>query len=334
MPVFSVVIPTHDRRHELGRCLDALARQTLPPSEFEVIVVDDGSRDGTSEWLKSRSFPFALKVLTRPNGGASQARNAGVAAAAAPWIAFSEDDVVPQIDWLKRAAEVIREQDPDVVDGRTVDLESRRDLRRFEPGDVPSFLPCNLFVKRAALDRVGGYDADFYDARRNLYFREDAELGFRLLDAGFRVAAASSAVVGHPAQFTSIASCLRHGRRYVFDALLYKKHPRRYRTMIESKRVLGLPLHRPQYLLSLAYALCLAGVFVAACRRDPDAAYLLALAAFGCSLMYRFKYQGRRAFFIHQLDETIAFLWAPLLHLGSLIEGAFRYRAFGVLRPW
>jgi glycosyltransferase involved in cell wall biosynthesis len=332
-PFFSVVIPTYNRKDALARCLEALARQTLEPSQFEVLVVDDGSTDGTAESLQGRRFPFALKTLRRPNGGASKARNAGVAAAAGEFVAFTEDDVVPDADWLARARERILREGVDVVDGRTVDLATRRDIRRCDSGGVPSFLPCNLFVRRAALEKAGGYDEGFYDADRHLYFREDVELGFRLLDAGCRVAAAPDAVVGHPEQFASLADCLRHGRRYVFDPLLFKKHPARYRAMIEAKRVFGVPVRRPQYLLSVVYATLLVAGAAAAAKDLKTAAWLWA-AAFACSWLYRFKYQGARALRLYRLDETLGFLWAPLVYLGSLLRGCVRFGGWGALRPW
>lgn len=331
---FSVVIPTFNRRDALMRCLDALARQTAGAGRFEVLVVDDGSTDGTAGALRERPFPFAFRALSVPKGGASRARNAGIAAAAGDFVAFTEDDVVPDGDWLERASARLQEGPADVLEGRTVDLETRRDLRRYDAGGVPSFIPCNLFIRRAVLAQVGGYDESFHDAGRNLYFREDADLGFRILDAGFGVRFAADVVVGHPAQFETLGNCLRHGRRYEFDALLYRKHPERYRQMIESKRLFGLPVRRPQYLLSLAYAGALLGAAAAALAGDGRAALALAGAATFGSLLYRCKYQGLRGLRLYRLGETAGFFWAPLVYLAALVRGCRRFGTMGPLRPW
>ena len=94
-PDVSIVIPTYNRRARLSRVLDALSRQTVAPDRFEVVVVDDGSSDGTTDWLRAWSAPFPLRALRQENSGPALARNAGVRAAAAPLALFIDDDVVP-----------------------------------------------------------------------------------------------------------------------------------------------------------------------------------------------------------------------------------------------
>src|SRR5215467_993337 len=98
-PEVSVVVPTHNRLEVLTQVLSALVRQEGAPP-FEVVVVDDGSTDGTAEWLRSRSFDLALRVLTQENRGPAAARNTGVAVAAGRWVAFLGDDTVPAVGWL------------------------------------------------------------------------------------------------------------------------------------------------------------------------------------------------------------------------------------------
>jgi glycosyltransferase involved in cell wall biosynthesis len=98
-PEVSVVIPTHNRLEMLAEVLSALVRQEGAPP-FEVVVVDDGSTDGTAEWLRSRSFDLSLRVMTQENRGPAAARNTGVAVAAGRWVAFLGDDTVPAVGWL------------------------------------------------------------------------------------------------------------------------------------------------------------------------------------------------------------------------------------------
>src|SRR5258707_10281865 len=98
--MLSVVIPTYNRCASLRRLLDALARQTLSADRFEVIVVDDGSSDGTRELLRTLKTPYALVSIEQPNQGPGAARNRGVRAASGDLILFLDDDVVPMDDLL------------------------------------------------------------------------------------------------------------------------------------------------------------------------------------------------------------------------------------------
>jgi GT2 family glycosyltransferase len=95
VPQISVVIPTFNRRARLALVLDALKHQTIAAERFEVVVVDDGSQDGTADWLEAVQLPFALRVLRQANKGPAAARNAGVENARAPLLLFIDDDVVP-----------------------------------------------------------------------------------------------------------------------------------------------------------------------------------------------------------------------------------------------
>jgi glycosyltransferase involved in cell wall biosynthesis len=76
-PRLSVVVATHDRPALLARLLEQLARQTLPATDFEVVVVDDGSAEPVAPALAARSFPYALRVETQANAGAAEGRGSG-----------------------------------------------------------------------------------------------------------------------------------------------------------------------------------------------------------------------------------------------------------------
>jgi glycosyltransferase involved in cell wall biosynthesis len=92
-PELSVVIPTHNRREFLRACLDSFEQQSAPAGSFEVVVVIDGSTDGTAEMLSEFAPSFELSVLTQPQAGASAARNAGAADARARVLLFVDDDM-------------------------------------------------------------------------------------------------------------------------------------------------------------------------------------------------------------------------------------------------
>jgi glycosyltransferase involved in cell wall biosynthesis len=146
MSPFAVVIPAYDAARFLPRALASVAAQTSPPAE--IIVVDDGSRDATAEMAEG----FGVRVIRQANKGPSAARNAGVRAASAPWIAFLDADDAWEPRALERFADAVRLA-PDVaivfsdyaIDERgapvaswfAVDREYRRiTRRRIAPGIV------------------------------------------------------------------------------------------------------------------------------------------------------------------------------------------------------
>ena len=94
-PDVSVVVPTYNRRASVDRLLRALAEQTYPSERFEVLVIDDGSTDGTADHVRLLRPQYELRLLMQAHQGPAEARNLGVAMAAAPLILFLDDDVVP-----------------------------------------------------------------------------------------------------------------------------------------------------------------------------------------------------------------------------------------------
>ena len=96
---YSVVIPSFERRPVLAEVLRALEGQEDAPP-FEIVVVDDGSRDGTAEWLAGVKLRRPLRAISQTNRGPAAARNRGVAEATGERVAFLGDDTVPAPDWL------------------------------------------------------------------------------------------------------------------------------------------------------------------------------------------------------------------------------------------
>ena len=210
MPALSVVVPTCGRPDLLASCLAALERQTLPASEYEVIVVDD----------------------SRTRDGPATARNRGWRQARGEIVAFTDDDCIPDDDWLAQGLRAFHEG-VDALCGRIVmpiparPTDYERDAQGLERAE---FVTANCFVRKTVLERLGGFDESF-----RLAWREDSDLHFRLLGCGARLARAPAAVVVHPVRPGPWAVSLRQQRKVVFDALLYKKHPRLYRERIRAK---------------------------------------------------------------------------------------------------
>ncbi len=331
---FSVIIPTHNRRDTLLRCLEALARQRLDHNQFEVIVVDDGSTDDSAKAMRERAFPFTLQVCEQSNGGASRARNRGGEEAKGEYLAFTEDDVLPDDRWLERAeSHLLEDSSIDVLEGKTVTGSANASVRRYDLPGIPSFIPCNLFVRTSTFRATGGYDPEFFDGQKHLYFREDADLGFRLLDMGARVAIARDVIVSHPQQFTTLGDVFRHVRRYVFDPLLYRKHPLRYRALIEVKRIFGLTIHRAHHLVALVYLFDLLWLLYTIPFGPGPEIIAQVVLAFLCAAFFKFKYQGARGFRLSRVMDIGAFAVVPLVYLWAQVQGSVRYRTIGTLIP-
>ena len=113
--IISIVIPTYNSSGMLSRCLKALENQTSSKVEFEVIVTDDGSTDGTLKVLNQFKLKsdINLKWVSIKNSGPACARNAGVAKSVGSWIGFMDSDVIPHKDWVKNAIHLIN-QNPDI----------------------------------------------------------------------------------------------------------------------------------------------------------------------------------------------------------------------------
>lgn len=330
-PFFSVIIPTFNRKDTLRETLVSLAGQEAFPGTFEVIVVVDGSTDGTGDMLRALVLPYPLRIVEQENGGASRARNAGAAVAGGEYLALTEDDVLPASDWLARAYILLMMQNIDIIEGRTEYQGTGGSVRRFEPPGIASFIPCNLFIRRSCFMASGGYEGAFFDRRAGLYFREDADLGFRLLDMGFSMYIASDVRVTHPQQFSTLRAALRHARRYQFDPLLFKRHPRRYRQYIEVKRIAGVTVRRPQHYVALAGG-CGSIAAIAGAGLGSPALVSCGIAAVLLSgILFRYKYHGARAFSPAEAGRTLAFVTVPFVYLAALLRGCVRYRTIGVL---
>lgn len=101
MEFISVIIPTYNRHQSLRRCLDSLTQQTYPKDAFEVIVVDDGSRDATKNAALSFTQELSLHYIYKNNGGPGSARNLGIHHAQGAIIAFIDDDCIAEKKWLE-----------------------------------------------------------------------------------------------------------------------------------------------------------------------------------------------------------------------------------------
>ena len=115
----SVIIPTRNRPETVIRCLDALAKQTLPPGSFEVVMVDDGSEPALildpAKWERK----FKLNLIRQNNTGPAGARNRGSIEAKGEFLAFTDDDCLPTPTWLEKLVAALRDNPEAMIGGST-----------------------------------------------------------------------------------------------------------------------------------------------------------------------------------------------------------------------
>ncbi len=147
----SVIIPTYHRNDLLAKCLDCLAPgvQTLPADQYEVIVSDDGC-ESTAEEMIRQNYPWAKWVAGSRKGPAAN-RNNGAKYAQGEWLVFTDDDCVPDAQWLEAYAEAIVDKPEYLVfEGRTYNNQPRKSFADFAPlNETGGYLwSCNFTIQK------------------------------------------------------------------------------------------------------------------------------------------------------------------------------------------
>jgi len=241
----SVVIPTHNRKSALLRCLDALARQSVLPQEFEVLVVDDGSTDGTREAVEHRRDPFRLRYFRQEPSGPGAARNLGIEQAAGELVLMIGDDIygderlieehllahatrpepgtaiLGHIDW---PAWMTPNPVMEYVCGDGMLQFAYPLISRLPALDHRFFYTSNISLKRAFLQDAAAAGVRFDPSFRHAAF-EDSEFAMRLTPRGLRIhyAASARAVHDHWMDLDSFAA--REGRAGEMAVVFYRLHP-------------------------------------------------------------------------------------------------------------
>jgi glycosyltransferase involved in cell wall biosynthesis len=225
MPEISVCICTHGRPRYLAACLAGLARQTVAPGRFEVVVVDSASPAAAAAEIArlTEATPGARLVrLDRP--GLSVARNAGALAARAGYVAYIDDDAVPAPDWIERIAAAVTRapSSPAVLAGRilprweaelpgwwpkrlrgVLSIIEFEGAGAFRSAAVPATLEpygANMVVRRDALLAAGGFNQATGRVGKTLLSDEDVQLAWTLQDRGEPVLYDGGIVVTHSIQ--------------------------------------------------------------------------------------------------------------------------------------
>lgn len=193
LPTVAVVVPTYQRRDLLARTLRSLAG--LEPAPDEILVVSDGSTDGTEELLVAGGVPWSRTE----RAGAAGARNHGWRATGCDVVAFLDDDCEAEPQWLAALLEPFATTGVGVVQGRTCPAgRVGPDDRSIDvASEYGLYESCNIAYRREALESVGGFDESFGTRFGGRPFGEDTDLAWRVRRAGWSSAFAADAVVRH-----------------------------------------------------------------------------------------------------------------------------------------
>ena len=235
----SIVIPTYNRKKILGKCLPMLERQQVSDraglAGYEVVLVDDGSTDGTVEWVGQNRAEFIhLRLLRQDHQGPAAARNLGVEQARGDTIVFIDSGLVvttgflqAHLDGLARGRSQLRHERVFTY-GRVVNTCNFEDPWS-EPYKVTDFSAAYFATGNVAIARIWLEKAGLFDTRFHLYGWEDLELGVRLKQLGLTLIECPEAVGYHwhpPFTLDQMPRTIdREIQRGRMGILFYQKHP-------------------------------------------------------------------------------------------------------------
>lgn len=224
LPCVSVVVAAYNADRTVGDCVDSLLAQTYPKDKVEVLVVDNGSTDGTEAVL--RTYDGRIEVLHERKRGPAAARNIGLGAAQGELVAFTDADCVADADWLRRIVEPHDDSSVGIVGGTILSRRPSNWVERF--GEVihdhrksihvfrpPYAITMNWCSRLAVLDELNRFDERF---RRT----EDVDLSYRAVQAGYSLVFQPHAIVYHQ-NVGTLPALFRKGYQHGFYSVQARK---------------------------------------------------------------------------------------------------------------
>lgn len=197
---FSVIIPTYDDWERLQQCLNSLTSQKLPPSEFEIIVVNNGENGDVPEWV---NLPENAIMVHEARPGSYAARNRGASAAEGLYLAFTDSDCLPEPDWLWNAKKQLQKTGMPMLGGQIEIYRPEGGSRIAYLYDNQTAFPqhlnvpkghsvtANFFVRRDLFEKEGGFRVDMKSGG-------DWEFTGRCTQKGYAMVYGKEVVVSHP----------------------------------------------------------------------------------------------------------------------------------------
>ena len=238
-PIISVIIPTYHRNELLRKCLDCLnpGVQTLPAEQYEVIVTDDGSKTTAEEMIR-KDYPW-VKWVVGPRQGPAANRNNGASYAQGEWLVFTDDDCLPQPNWLNAFAQATK--------GEALALEGAIHPLGDPEQDMAEcpinlnggcFWSANIAIERALFEKIGGFDPNY-----PLAAHEDVDMKLRL----FKLTTISfipDASVVHPVRILPFKYLIA---RIPKQCAAWAYHANKNRKALGYEKTLSLPIDQYKF---------------------------------------------------------------------------------------
>jgi len=316
----SVVIPTYKRPKLLIKCLNALAEQSLDHKDFEIIVVSDGpdskTGDALDRWCNENKLNLVYLQNTEQKGPAA-ARNKGWLNARAECVAFTDDDCIPDRNWLQAHVENCESEKDCAFTGKTIvpvyGTPSDFALNTTHLQEA-EFITANCACSKRLLKVLGGFDERF-----KMAWREDSDLHFRLMRSGISILKLSDAVVVHPVRAAPWGISIKEQKKGLYDALLFKKHPWLYRTKVQ-----------PHPLWNYYFTLLLWLLFIISLWKNHNAGTILSALVLSLVIGFFFykRIRATKKSASHLAEMLVTTIFIPFLSVYWRVYGSIKFRVF------
>jgi len=252
-PGCTITLCTYNRLESLKRSLASLLALDYP--EFEIVIIDDASKDGTTKYLNTLKDPKIKVVTHQKNLGLSEARNSGIKTAKYDFVASIDDDCVVDKNWLKNLMAGFTSENIAFVFGQVFYISEN--YQGYFPErlvkNIGAYWPMggNIVYRKDVFEKIGYLNPDFF------YFNnEDSEIAIRAVASGFEYARAPQAKIFHEAAIWNVKSLLRSAHNGAVWPKLKKLYPKHY-LHFKPKVWRGLIVLPWDYLYILTLPICL-----------------------------------------------------------------------------
>ncbi len=313
----SVIVPSYNAASTIKACLEGLLAQSLPRSNYEVIVVDDGSTDET----KALVGDYAVRLIAQPHQGPAAARNRGVAEAQGEIMLFTDADCAPSENWI---VEMVKPFDDDAVIG------VKGAYLTAQEGIVPRFVQCEYeerYKRMATQQKIDFIDTYAAGYRRKVFLEEggfdvrypgasveDQEFSFRLAEKGYKMVFTPQAVVYHQHPQTLLAYLRRKFNVGYWKVMVLRRHPQKAVRDSHTPQSLKIQMGLVFLLVPLVVLMVFGGLF--------PWLFLWAVILFLLSILPFVVRAFQRDPSVGLLSPFLLFLRATALGLG-LVRGAW-----------